>query len=279
MIYIVSRMTLTLVALSMIGISSLVRGQIETLCIYEATITPNDRVNSRGVALKDPAAILIQERANAHRRGDANEGYFTTPERRAKIPEMLNRGRFNQAAKNAVLNGDSPFLFIEVFRNQAGVTSMNVELRTRNPDDYPEGEEGLDEAIEEEAMNEWQRAFLALEITDAHPHYPLLIGLVEKAASEIAKEPMLADADVYLLDDWARVQGQFRTKSGSPPVHADDSMVNLYFISVLKRQGDGWRVLYWSVAGDIGPLIEIQKKFPNIPDALFRTLPEEMLQD
>lgn len=268
------------IALLMLGLAPVIHAQADTLCIYETFITPEDRVNSRGIALKDPRAILVQNRANTHRKGGDNyEEYFSTKERRAQILGMLDRGNFNQATRNAVLNGDSPFLYVEVLRDHAGVTSMNVRLTTYNPDDHPEGEEGLDDYIAEKETNEWQRAFNALEITEVHPHYRTIFDLVEQTASEAAKEPMLADGHVYLLDDWARVQGQLRTKSGKPPVHADDSMVNLYFISVLKRQGNAWNVLYWTVAGDIGPLIEIQKKFPTIPEALFRKLPEEMMED
>jgi hypothetical protein len=133
------------IALLMLGLTSSVHAQTETLCIYETFITPEDRVNSRGIALKDPRAILVQNRANTHRKGgDDYEEYFATMERRAQIPGMLDRGEFSEPVRNAVLHGDSPFLRIEVFRDPRGVTSMKVKISAYNPDDHPEGDAGLD---------------------------------------------------------------------------------------------------------------------------------------
>lgn len=262
-----------------IGSLSEIRAEYESLCIYETVITPEDRVNSRGVALIDPGAILVQERANAHRNGEAGEAYFTTPARRAKIPEMLKRGDFDEAMKNAVIKGDDPVLFIEARRDKSGVTSMMVTMRARYRDDYEEIRAEIENSIHENVASDEVNVLDSLQIEKPHPHYQTIMTLVEKSASEMAEEPVLVEGRIYLLDDWARVNGHLHTKSGKAPVQADESLFDLDFISALRRVNGKWHVIHRAVAGDIQPLIDIQKNFPTIPEFLFPRLPDEVMKD
>ena len=64
---------------------------------YHAEIGPEDRRNSRGVALGDPGAILQQDRANVHRfgirhGGDDVDGFFGDRGLRSRIPQLLAAG-------------------------------------------------------------------------------------------------------------------------------------------------------------------------------------------
>ena len=61
---------------------------------YYATLTPGDTYNSKGAPLGDVCAIVAQDRARVHRfgnpDGDAPDGFFTTPARRAMIAERCD---------------------------------------------------------------------------------------------------------------------------------------------------------------------------------------------
>lgn len=91
-------------AFLILGASS-VLGQDKTGFRYQPVISGQDHLNSKGGRLTEPAAILAQERMNAHKAGTAGEDYFTNPRRRAEIPEMLVRGDFSAEMKNVFYEG------------------------------------------------------------------------------------------------------------------------------------------------------------------------------
>lgn len=69
----------------------------DQLAYYIATIGPEDFVNSRGVRLTDPGAVLQQERANYHRFGirhrlDQPDPIFADRNQRARLPELYVAG-------------------------------------------------------------------------------------------------------------------------------------------------------------------------------------------
>ena len=74
---------------------------------YTAEIGPEDRINSRGAALKRPEQILAQDRANFHRfnirhPGDTADTVFSDRSNRANLADMLRRGFAGSAGVRAV---------------------------------------------------------------------------------------------------------------------------------------------------------------------------------
>lgn len=99
---------------------------------YVAEISPQDRVNSRGAALSDPAAILAQDRANYHRfgvrqAGDMGDGVFSDRAMRAAFPDLVARGEIAADARAAILGGGSARVRVEVLRG-AGGDYVRVQL-------------------------------------------------------------------------------------------------------------------------------------------------------
>ena len=92
-----------------LGLSALLPFQAKGQVIvdsYTAEITPQDRVNSRGSALRDVGAILAQDRANFHRfgirhPGDSPDSTFDNRQARANMPQLVARGDIAPAARAA----------------------------------------------------------------------------------------------------------------------------------------------------------------------------------
>jgi len=93
---------------------------------YQARLSASDHFNSNGERLRDPAAILRQDRANFHQFGirdaeDEDDVYFGKKANRARLEAMLRSGRLDRATRNAILNGE-PLVLVEVYDNSVVVT-------------------------------------------------------------------------------------------------------------------------------------------------------------
>jgi len=103
---------------------------------YTALISQRDLTNSKGVRLKDVAAVLQQDRANVHktrtldRDGDFSEqldGYFTSLKRRSQFGAAryytgcyMSSGD-NSALKSDIVNGRiTGVLWVVAFRHPSG---------------------------------------------------------------------------------------------------------------------------------------------------------------
>jgi len=268
-----------------VSLTSEVHGENETLFIYQPVITAKDRVNSRGEALTDPVAILIQERANTHKNGEGDDPYFTTPARRAEITAMISRGDFSQHMKDVVLNGDNPVLFIVVERDAAGAKSMRVAMRLRDQDNFDEIRALLEADLEGDVVadDHDQDRWMARErfkIQKEHPDYRKIITILENGIERVVFEPVILEGDIYVFDGWARMDGNVRTKSGKDPIQ---DHTNLYFdldyTAVLKKIDGEWNELKHVVAGDIAAEIDIPAQFPTVPKELFPGLPESVFEE
>jgi hypothetical protein len=97
---------------------------------YTAFISDNDRFNSSGQALGNPAAIIRQDRANFHKLGmrdpqDQGDSFFKNANNRAALEQMLNSGKVSKQTKNAIMNG-GVFVTISIFRKSSGGHYVNV---------------------------------------------------------------------------------------------------------------------------------------------------------
>ncbi|WP_457606707.1 hypothetical protein [Nitratifractor sp.] len=86
---------------------------------YTARIGPYDHYSSRGLLLRDAAEILRQDRANYYRFGlrdpeDTGTGYFRSRFRRARIGQMLRRGRVERGILREIRDGN-PLLRIDLY--------------------------------------------------------------------------------------------------------------------------------------------------------------------
>jgi hypothetical protein len=245
------------------------------LFTFQPIITQKDRLNSKGERLTDPVAILIQERANAHRNKQANETYFTTPAKRAEITAMLSRGELSDAMKTVILKANDPVLFVTVNRDSKGRMAMNVGMRIRDQANYEE----VEAMLSAELAKEDSEAPRGEDFMDKnHPEYPRILAACEAAVAMVVGEAVVIDALVKMKDEWVRLDGNIRTKSGKNPINEDtDYYFELDLTALLKKSHNRWRVLTHVIAGDITASIEIPDKFPDVPKELFPPIPREAL--
>ncbi|MEM9237026.1 MAG: hypothetical protein AAGB14_09615 [Verrucomicrobiota bacterium] len=88
---------------------------------YGAMITAKDRVSSKGVKLGSVPAILAQDRANYHRfkkrdKQDANDGEFTTPEKRLLFSKA--KIQITPELKKKMLSGKDVEIWVLVHRDE-----------------------------------------------------------------------------------------------------------------------------------------------------------------
>lgn len=108
-------------------------------------------------------------------------------------------------------------------------------MQAKHKDDYEEiRPDKIESPIHENETTDSPNALASLSITKAQPHYQTIVDLVQKTASEMAAEPLLLDGRVHLLDDWARVDGQLRTKSGKLPINVDAWLFELDFTEAFR---------------------------------------------
>ena len=97
---------------------------------YTAFISDNDRFNSSGQSLGNPAAIIRQDRANFHKLGmrdpqDQGDNFFKNANNRATLEQMLNSGKISKQTRNAIMNGDV-LVTVSIFRKSNGGHYVNV---------------------------------------------------------------------------------------------------------------------------------------------------------
>jgi hypothetical protein len=102
---------------------------------YVAVIGQQDRTNSSGTALTQPAQILAQDRANFHRfgirqAGDTADRTFLTAEGRAQMAGLLGNGFVEPAAAQAILGGQNAPVLVEVLGSGGRATALRVTLAT-----------------------------------------------------------------------------------------------------------------------------------------------------
>ena len=96
---------------------------------YYATLSPRDTYNSKGVPLNDVCAIVQQDRANVHRfgnpDGDAPDGFFTTPERRAMIQGKCDYVRSHHTVER-IRSQYIGFVLVRVYGSGGTVTRVQI---------------------------------------------------------------------------------------------------------------------------------------------------------
>lgn len=240
---------------------------------YQPVITAQDHFNSKGVLLTDPAAILAQERLHTHKAGAADEEYFTTPQRRAEIPEMLARGSCCQHMKRVILTERDPLLQITVRRDHAGNLAMHVDMR---PDDQANCNPEIFEIPSCREAKNFQNRLESLRIPKTDPDFHTIYTALSDVIRHKVGEPVKLDLSVHVLGRWARVDGNISTMSGKEPINEETAWYfELELTAVLKKTEDRWQVLKHVVAGDISAAIEIPEAFPDVPEALFHRFPQE----
>jgi hypothetical protein len=114
-----------------------VRGSAEDLIAsYTARLSSQDHFNSRGVRLRNVAAIIRQDRANFHRFGvrdaeDEGDGFFEKKSNRAKMERMLNSGGTTVAVRSKIING-TPLVRIDIYGLGNSGTYIRVEDLAHN---------------------------------------------------------------------------------------------------------------------------------------------------
>lgn len=245
----------------------------ESVFQYEAVITSDCRVNGKGEVLKDAAAILVQERAIAHREKMADEEYFTTPERRAEIPEMLVRGESNDLEETIVKQVD-PVIMVFVYRAAGGKLAMRLGMRSRDQDgfDPTEFNDEVDEVdqVSQPSAETDSNEFDSLKIGQSHPDYDPIIALIKREVEELAEEATDIHMDVRLLDGWAKAEGRISPASGKSPVNSElESYFESGHVVVLRKTGGRWKLLKSVLTIDAAGVAELAGGFPAIPKLLF----------
>jgi hypothetical protein len=238
---------------------------------YQAIISKNDTRNSKGAILNKVGEILMQDRANTHKfgnpDGDVVDNYFNTVERRAQIPSMLELGDFPEQISAPIRQGDGYDIRVSVYRNATGRLYMSVGARIRDQANYdpslvnpasakpapmaPEGNSGPN-TVRELGQDDVERKLI-------------LDALRLKVSIQIG-EPVEFKGTVKVMGSWAKMSGNVFTKSGNEPKDAEaKGLLELDYAALLRKEGDEWKVLYHGFAGDVGPEIEMRKKFPDVP--------------
>jgi hypothetical protein len=96
---------------------------------YTARLSAHDHFNSNGQRLRDPAAIIRQDRANFYVYGlrdseDQPDSYFSIKANRARLEQLLENGRTTREAIYAVVNG-TPLIRVDIYENGVTVTIIS----------------------------------------------------------------------------------------------------------------------------------------------------------
>jgi hypothetical protein len=102
----------------------------QLLDTYIAHISERDHFNSKGVRLWSAAAIIRQDRANFHRFGirdpaDQADTFFADMGNREKLERMIERGRSDPRALNAIIHG-TPIIRVEIYGYGAVGEFVNI---------------------------------------------------------------------------------------------------------------------------------------------------------
>jgi hypothetical protein len=101
-------------------------GYIES---YTARLSARDHFNSNGQRLREPAAIIRQDRANFYVYGlrdpeDQPDSYFSSKANRARLEQMLANGRTTREAIAAIVNG-TPLIRVDIYEQGVTVTIVS----------------------------------------------------------------------------------------------------------------------------------------------------------
>jgi hypothetical protein len=106
------------------------RNKSAILETYVCLITKKDRINSHGVKLTDPVLILMQDRANVHKFGNAEQDtvdkFFSDATHRARIRSYIERGSFPANLQDAIQKDDDTGLQVSVLQDQNGQFSLQI---------------------------------------------------------------------------------------------------------------------------------------------------------
>ncbi len=242
-------------ALALLGLCSLSHATADEVFHYTATLNAATRVNSAGKKLADPAAVLIQERSLAHKNGSATEDYFVSPERRAEIPAMLKRGSLG--GLEAAIVGDAEItLHLSAFENAEGALCLKASRSTAKPAATP------------------QAGGKPTELAPGNPVRKAIFDALRPAVTAEIGEPVQFTGSVRTLGNWALVNANAAPKSGKAPKSQDAAdLLELDLVALLRKDGDTWSLLHQAFAGDVGPLMEMREKFPDVPTALVPRIP------
>jgi hypothetical protein len=96
---------------------------------YTARLSARDHFNSNGQRLREPAAIIRQDRANFYVYGlrdpeDQPDSYFSSKANRARLEQLLANGRTTREAISAVVNG-TPLIRVDIYEQGVTVTIVS----------------------------------------------------------------------------------------------------------------------------------------------------------
>src|SRR3981081_4748945 len=96
---------------------------------YTARLSARDHFNSNGQRLREPAAIIRQDRANFYVYGlrdpeDQPDSFFSKKEDRALLEQMLERGRATPQVISAIVNG-TPLIRVDIYETSLAVTLIS----------------------------------------------------------------------------------------------------------------------------------------------------------
>jgi hypothetical protein len=96
---------------------------------YTARLSARDHFNSSGQRLREPAAIIRQDRANYYVYGlrdseDEPDSFFSLKTNRSRLEQLLANGRTTREAFYAVVNG-TPLIRVDIYQNGVTVTILS----------------------------------------------------------------------------------------------------------------------------------------------------------
>jgi hypothetical protein len=96
---------------------------------YTARLSARDHFNSSGQRLREPAAIIRQDRANYYVYGlrdpeDQPDSFFSVKANRARLEQLLANGRTAREAFYTVVNG-TPLIRVDIYQNGITVTILS----------------------------------------------------------------------------------------------------------------------------------------------------------
>jgi len=96
---------------------------------YTARLSARDHFNSNGQRLREPAAIIRQDRANYYVYGlrdseDEPDSFFSSKANRARLEQLLANGRTTPEAIYAIVNG-TPLIRVDIYQNGVTVTILS----------------------------------------------------------------------------------------------------------------------------------------------------------
>jgi hypothetical protein len=96
---------------------------------YTARLSARDHFNSNGQRLREPAAIIRQDRANFYVYGlrdpeDQPDSYFSSKANRGRLEQLLANGRTTREVIAAIVNG-TPLIRVDIYEQGVTVTIVS----------------------------------------------------------------------------------------------------------------------------------------------------------